>query len=116
MVLSVKGQISTHPVVIGRLGSSASLTCHSNGVPLRICLWEQKESDKLVATFDQTNYKDPTANEGYSFYGDGLDKGSCGIRIKVVKMTDLGKWKCTLLSRDNSTAVFRGTVVLQGAG
>lgn len=112
------GQISTHPVVLGRLGSPASLSCHSNRVPLRLCLWEQKESDKLIATFDQSNYQEVTssAKELYTFDGPPLDQGSCGIRIAVIKTSDLQRWKCTLLARDNITAVYRGSVLLQGAG
>ena len=38
-----------------------------------------------------------TAAPGYSYTGDGLDRGSCGLVISIVKDEDRAQWECKLI-------------------
>lgn len=57
------------------------------GTRLTIKLWEGRNSD------------------GYSYFGEGLDRGQCGLRIESLRREHEGNWTCVLDLGDNSDDV-----------
>jgi len=87
------------PEVIARTGYSANFTCESYREPLAVCLWERKGSPFFLSFLpgtDRSGLPSSTA-PGYSYTGDGLDRGSCGLVISIVKDEDRAQWECKLV-------------------
>jgi hypothetical protein len=114
----VSGQTSPAQVsermVNAKTGQPTNFTCASQGVPLSACLWERTSADgsTLALSFNAANSRPGQTPQqpGYSYIGDGLEKGLCGVNINSVKDSDNGTWMCTLISTTGT--FYRGSVSL----
>ncbi|BES91326.1 CD80-like C2-set immunoglobulin domain [Nesidiocoris tenuis] len=73
---------------IVRLGEPASLLCQS-GEPLDLCLFELPNGKVM-------SLKTGKRSQGMSYFGDGLDKGHCGLLIDSVRDEHNGVFICTV--------------------
>lgn len=101
------------PVVAAKVNAPANFSCDSFKIPATVCLWERSNanpSNNLLITIDGT-FKNgqQTGTAGYSYVGDGLQSGDCGLQINNVKEDDSAQWTCTLIG---GSGTLRGTVIV----
>jgi hypothetical protein len=102
------------PLTKAKIGDSTIWSCDSENLPLQLCLWEkisQDEDTNFLISFNPTNTRldSRKGTDQFTYSGDGLAKGECGLQIKSVTKQDFGKWQCTLFSE---TKIYRGNVEL----
>ena len=108
-VVSSQGQGSSPakvpvPELAAKVGYTANFTCESYGVPISVCLWERQGDNKQLISFNQGS---TAGTGGYGYVGAGLDKGSCGLVISVVKEIDNAVWDCKLIT---NSGIYQGNV------
>lgn len=100
-------------IIGATIGGPTNFTCQSHGIPIGTCLWERDapagSNNGLILNFNPSNSREGEGPQpGYTYLGDGLEKGECGVVIQNVKDTDNGNWKCTLIT--NTGQLYRGVV------
>jgi len=102
------------PLTKAQIGDSTIWSCDSENLPLQLCLWEkisEDEDSNFLISFNPTNTRldSRKGTDRFSYSGEGLTKGECGIQLNSVTKEDFGKWQCTLFSE---TKIYRGNVEL----
>ena len=102
-------------------GASVILSCDSKGSPLILCFWERPKFTSNVIRIpgrrEAIHFDDDVIEndgnigvEGIFYNGAGLGRGECGLEIKSFGFEQIGRWKCTLLTRDGG--MLTGSVTL----
>jgi hypothetical protein len=66
-----------------------SLLCSLYGRQVSDCSFTRPDGKVILPS-------DGIGNAEYSYFGDGFNKGDCGLTIHKVQDNDKGLWKCTV--------------------
>jgi len=77
-----------------RVPDGKSLLCSLNLGQVRDCSFTRPDGKVMLLN-------EGIGNADYSYYGDGFEKGDCGLTIHNVQEADKGFWKCSVV--DNLT-------------
>ena len=104
--------------VLVEVNTSQAISCESQSdEPLSSCLWGRSiNGQRQVITVDEHVVEDGgrTEVEGITYDGNGLENGTCSIKIASVSADDVGTWSCTLVSHNGP--VFTGIVEITTEG
>lgn len=78
-----------------RYGQNVTLLCRS-GKELDYCRFE-------IPNLDAFRISDRTKSDSYSYYGNGLESGDCGVHLYRVDLKNNGKVRCTLGFKENDS-------------
>ncbi|CAG7834435.1 unnamed protein product [Allacma fusca] len=88
------------------INEKASILCKThNSQKIRYCFWRKDPQHNNLEVFPHEGQIIP----GYVHYGDGFDRGDCGITIEKVQEEDFGNWMCDLITE---TETLLGQVAL----
>lgn len=76
-----------------RLGDSLRIMC-TMGSPLQICRVEIHGESSMILRPNQSS------DDGIEYYGEGTNKGQCGVHIFKVKEQHNGIFRCALTPED----------------
>jgi hypothetical protein len=82
-----KATVSNSTLVVG----GTALLCTLQSEPVTNCRFTRPDGEVILLN-------DGIGNADYSYYGNGFNKGDCGLTIHRVQEVDRGQWKCTVFS------------------